>query len=103
MSAFQPFHYVFDWDPRKESQNEAKHGVSFRRSTAVFRDPHAMSVYDSDHSSAEDRWITIRRDYSGTLLVVCHTYRARSAETAEVRIISARKATNREYLVYEEG
>lgn len=47
--------YDFDWDPGKARSNQQKHGISFRLATTVFRDPMALTIYDKDHSSEEDR------------------------------------------------
>ena len=67
--------YNFEWDPKKADQNLRKHGISFERSAYVFKDPHAISIYDDDHSLKEDRWITIGKNGGGILLVVVHTFR----------------------------
>ena len=97
-------HYNFDWDPIKENKNIRKHHVSFRRATAIFRDPSQVSIYDEEHSTKdEDRWITIGIDNGGTLRVVSHTFEQVSEKLCEIRIISARKATNTEVNQYGEG
>ena len=51
--------YNFEWDPNKAKHNLRKHKVSFERAAAIFLDPLAISIYDEEHSSEEDRWITI--------------------------------------------
>lgn len=94
--------YNFDWDPAKEKQNIHKHQVSFRRAATVFRDPNQVSIYDDDHSEHEDRWITIAIDSSGVLRVVVHTFEQINEGLYEIRIISARKATNSEAEQYSE-
>ena len=93
--------YNFKWDPDKEKQNIRKHGISFLRSTTVFRDPNQISIFDEDHSVVEDRWITLGLDNRGILLVVIHTIRHIRREV-NIRIISARKANQTEYKQYEE-
>jgi uncharacterized protein len=59
----------------------------------VFRDPLALSLYDDEHSEAEERWLTLGLDENGTLLVVSHTFEELADEEALVRVISAREAT----------
>ena len=93
--------YNFDWDPAKAEGNRAKHSVDFERAATVFRDPNAVSVFDEEHSSEEDRWITLGLDNSGALLVVHHTFANVDQENCSIRIFSARKATKRETQQYE--
>ena len=95
------FQYNFEWDPTKAAANFRKHGVSFERGTAVFRDPAALSLDDRSHSGAgEDRWITLGVDEHGQLLVVCHTWRESGGSGARCRIIPARNATKTEARQY---
>lgn len=94
--------YNFEWDTTKASQNIRKHKVSFQRAGTIFRDLHAISIFDDEHSQKEERWITIGRDNDGILLVVSHTFREVDKTTWSIRIISARKATKRETKQYEE-
>ena len=93
--------YDFNWDPNKARTNLAKHGVSFRLATSVFRDPLALTIFDDEHSENEERWVTLGRAENGQTLVVIHT--SQWIETAEikVRIISARKADRDEIRDYE--
>jgi uncharacterized protein len=49
-----------------------------------------------DHSGDEDRWVTIGRDLSENVLVVIHTFQKEDADTAIIRVISARRATKKE-------
>ena len=52
--------YTFEWDPEKARTNLRKHGVSFEQATEVFRDTMMLTIYDDEHSTAEeDRWITM--------------------------------------------
>jgi hypothetical protein len=95
--------YRFEWDPEKEKANIRKHGLSFRQAAAVFRDPNHLSIYDEEHSDLEDRWITMGLDTGGTLRVVVHTFRQITADSCEIRLISARKASHREGRQYREA
>ena len=95
-----PFQYQFEWDPAKAQRDLKAHGIAFERAATVFLDPEALSEFDEEHSQEEDRWITLGLDRSGSLLVVCHTYREETTISARVRLISARKATKNEARQY---
>ena len=60
-------------------------------------DPLELTVFDPDHSVAEDRFVSIGQSSSGRLLVVGYTERG-----GKIRIIFARRATGREQTDYEE-
>jgi uncharacterized DUF497 family protein len=87
-----------EWNPTKAVSNVDKHGVSFEEAAIVFLDPLSLTIADPDHSSGEERFITIGRSADGRLLVVSHTDRAEA-----IRLISARGATPRERRTYESG
>lgn len=38
--------FNFEWDPNKAKANKEKHGVSFEDAATVFRDPHALTIFD---------------------------------------------------------
>lgn len=86
----------FDWDDTKAETNLTKHGVSFLEATSVFDDDFSITFPDPDHSIDEERQIIIGHSNQGRLLFVSHTDRNNSP-----RIISAREATRRERMVYE--
>jgi len=89
----------FEWDAKKASSNENKHGVSFEEARTVFYDENAIQFYDPDHSEEEDRFILLGLSFKPKVLVVCHCFR----ETERiVRIISARKADKDEEREYWE-
>jgi uncharacterized DUF497 family protein len=83
----------FEWDPAKNSQNIAKHGVSFEEAATAFADEHAKIIDDPDHSGDEDRFVLLGYSLAGRMLVVCHCFRE---QHSVIRIISARKATRSE-------
>jgi uncharacterized protein len=94
--------FDFEWDPAKAKSNLRKHRVRFELAVSVFRDPRALTVYDDDHDEDEERWSTLGFCETGTLLVVVHTFRAVGAEGAvKIRVVSARRATNKEARQYE--
>jgi uncharacterized DUF497 family protein len=75
--------------------------VSFERAAAIFLDPLAISMYDEEHSSDEDRWITIGKDRTNNVLVLIHTFHEENIDNCKIRVISARKATKKEIKQYE--
>jgi len=94
---------TYEWDGNKAVSNKHKHGVGFVEASSVFDDPLAMSIPDSEHSTDEDRWITMGASVQGRVLVVVHA-RVHFGMTDEViRIISARPATRQERREYTEG
>ncbi|MFZ1106092.1 MAG: BrnT family toxin [Hyphomicrobiaceae bacterium] len=94
--------YAFEWDPAKALLNAKKHGVSFEEAATVFLDALALTVYDAASSQGEERWFTLGFDGGGRLLAVAHTYQDIAPGRAQVRIVSARRATRREQRNYEE-
>jgi uncharacterized protein len=92
----------FEWDPAKALSNLAKHAVSFDQAATVLADALALTVFDAEHSQSEERWFTLGMSSSGKLLAVSHTFAATGADSARVRIISAREATRTERRQYED-
>ena len=95
--------YEFDWDDNKAAINLVKHGVDFREAMTVILDPLATTVFDTEHSQDEERWISVGLSSEGALLLLVHTFTATGPSTALVRIISARAATRNERQQYEQG
>ncbi len=89
----------FEWDENKNLINLHKHGISFEEAETVFEDTFAILFDDPDHSEHEERFLIIGMSYEKGICIVSHCYRG-ADET--IRIISARKATRTEQLVYEE-
>ena len=87
----------FEWNPAKADSNVSKHGVSFDEAATAFGDPLSITIADPDHSADEDRFVLMGESYAGRLVVVVHTERGE-----RIRIISARLATRRERLSYEQ-
>jgi uncharacterized protein len=88
----------FAWDAAKAKTNLRKHGVSFGEAASAFEDPLSITVSDPDHSAREDRFVLIGRSRQQHLVVVAHVERDET-----IRIISARAASPRERVTYEEG
>jgi hypothetical protein len=87
----------FVWDPAKAAANLRKHRVSFHEGATVLQDVLSTTFPDEEHSTLEQRFVTIGISTRGRVLVVVHTERA-----GKIRIISARRATRRERGFYEQ-
>lgn len=86
----------FEWDDEKEKINIAKHGIDFTTAARVFKDKNRLEQYDEAHSDFEDRFITIGIiDKVAYLVTVVYTERKDI-----IRLISARKATKNERMMY---
>lgn len=85
------------WDPAKAGANLRKHGVHFADAEGVLFDPLTITLEDST-ATCDARHISIGADSLGCILVVVYAYRENL-----LRLISARKATRKERLRYEEG
>jgi len=81
----------FEWDPEKARQNLNKHGITFDEAVTVLYDPLSATFDDQDHSSGEQRYITVGFSSRNRLLFVAHTERGQN-----LRIISARLANAHE-------
>jgi uncharacterized DUF497 family protein len=88
----------FAWDPNKAKRNAELHDVSFDEASTAFRDPLSLAIYDPLHSREEDRFVLIGNSHKNRLLVVVHTERG-----DHIRLISARKASQKERTQYEEN
>jgi uncharacterized DUF497 family protein len=85
----------FQWDAAKARLNIEKHDVDFADAVGVFEDEWAITI-ESQEVDAEDRFVTLGRDFVGRILIVVYTYREE-----EIRLISARRATPNERNHYE--
>ncbi len=75
----------FEWDERKNTANQRKHGVSFYEAQYAFFDAKRVIAEDLSHSQKEKRYYCfgLNRDGSG-ILTVRFTYRS-----GRMRIIGA--------------
>ena len=64
----------FEWDERKNQQNEAKHGVSFELAQYAFADPKRVVAEDLAHSNRERRYYCFG-EVEGGILTVRFTFR----------------------------
>ena len=73
----------FEWDPKKDRENQSKHGVSFAEAQFAFVDPQRVIAEDTLHGATETRHYCIGRIGEG-IMTVRFTYRA-----SVIRIIGA--------------
>ena len=64
----------FEWDEKKDEENQKKHKVSFWLAQFAFFDPHRVIAEDSSHSQDEDRFYCVGKIGEG-ILTVRFTYR----------------------------
>lgn len=91
---------MFSWDARKALSNLKKHGVSFEEAATVFSDPEALDWEDPEHSEFEWRSRRLGASITGKILVVAYTPRRLKDGKEIIRIISARRATQKERQAY---
>lgn len=87
----------FEWDRKKATSNERKHGVTFEEAADVFADDYSSTVHDPDHSLDEERFIMFGKTRTERFLVVAFT-----EQDGRIRIINARPMTRRERKAYEQ-
>ena len=92
---YYPFHVKFEWDDQKNQTNILKHGINFEDAKAIFEDVRLTAV-DTRQPYGELRKISLGTIH-GRICVVVYTERR-----GAIRIISARKANQRERRRYYE-
>ena len=60
----------------------------------------ALTLFDKEHSLDEERWTPLGQLADGQYPLVIHTFE-QQGDRADIRIISARKATKNEIRQYE--
>jgi len=73
----------FEWDTRKDSENQDKHGIPFSMAQLAFADPRRVIAEDTAHSETEKRFYCFG-EVEGGILTVRFTYRS-----GVIRIIGA--------------
>jgi uncharacterized protein len=97
----------YEWDERKNQQNQRKHGgVSFELAVLVFGDEDRLIELDRIDEAGEQRWhaigaASVEPGIEDFLLVV-HAYREDEYGEEIIRIISARRASNNDFRRYQE-
>lgn len=87
----------FEWDEKKAITNLKKYSVSFEEASSAFGDTLSITIEDPFYSD-EHRLILIGKSLKFNTLVVIHL-----EQSSTIRIISARKATKKEQIFYEES
>ena len=86
----------FEWDENKNESNKEKHGISFDEAKLAFTDNEMLTKKDSCKDYGEKRFIGIGK-MQEKIIVVVYTIRK-----TVIRIISARKASEKEINIYHE-
>lgn len=96
----------FTWHKAKNLSNQRKHdGLGFEVAARVFLDPLHLSVQDRIEGG-EQRWQTLGEVGGVTVLLGAHTFTEEGPTAAPIEvihIISARRATRKERMRYEQG
>lgn len=88
----------FEWDASKAASNKKKHGVTFEEAKSVFYDDFAIQFFDDENSELEDRFLILGLSNEARFLLICHC----ELDSGNlIRIISARKATEKERKLYK--
>ena len=87
---------IFEWDSRKEESNFRKHGISFEIACEAFLDPLVISLEDNvANDELREKIIGMTTDWR--FLYVVYLWKVDDI----LRIISARHATKKERIFYE--
>jgi uncharacterized DUF497 family protein len=87
----------FNWDQGNLKKNWLKHQINQKECESVFRDPHSLLTPDYSHSYTEVRYQIIGKSDLKNVLSIIFTLRH-----YKIRIISARKANQKEKAFYEQ-
>lgn len=87
----------FEWDAGNSRKSEEKHGVAQSEAEQVFLNEPLLVASDIRHSATEARLHALGRTDAGRFLHLTFTLRA---ESALLRVISARDMSRRERKIY---
>ncbi len=91
---------MFTWDILKAIVNFDKHGVSFEEAATAFDDGDGLDWEDLEHSAVENRRKRLARSNLGRVLLTVYTIRELQDGKETIRIISSRRASQRELEAY---
>jgi uncharacterized protein len=84
----------FEWDPNKDRQNLAKHGIDFSMAASIWQGP-VLEAVDVRRDYGETRY-RAWGEAEGRLLAIAYTWRGNNR-----RLITARRANQREKRTFE--
>ncbi|MGD1073485.1 MAG: BrnT family toxin [Bryobacteraceae bacterium] len=87
----------FEWDDPKAERNLVKHGIPFEYAARVFLDPRRLDSEDTRRDYREERRLALG-EIEGRLFAIAYAPRGTG-----IRLISARKANERERRKYDEA
>ena len=91
----------FEWSDEKNTLNIQKHNISFEEAKEVFLDPLHISRLDHRFDYFEERWITLGATTEDKIIVVANMFFDEDGKEI-IRIISARRANQKERTFYEQ-
>ena len=91
---------MFSWDIQKAILNFDKHAVSFEEAAPAFDDGTGLDWADDEHSKAENRRKRLAESGRNQVLLIVYTTRKLANGKETTRIISARRASQRERDAY---
>jgi uncharacterized protein len=92
----------FIWNVAKNEINKSKHGISFELASKVFNDINSLAWQDTRYTYGEERWVTLGEIYHQVVVIVVYVIKGEQNEEEIIRIISARKANNKERQKYRQ-
>lgn len=84
---------IFEFDPKKSTSNELKHGIDFKNGQQLWEDPERLEIPAKVED--ENRWVIIGK-INDKIWSAIITYRDEA-----IRIISVRRAHKKEEQLYE--
>ena len=87
---------MYEWDEIKNTLNLEKHGLDFNLAIEVFSDPNAIVGLNRNINKEERHQIIGKIQNEIIIIFVVYTKRKQ-----KIRIISARKASKKERIIYE--
>ena len=89
---------LFTFDPRKDTANILKHGISLSDAPLFFNAPDKLTLVSKRNE--ESRWVDLAMvEVAGVVLVLIYVMR----KPNEVRAISLRRASKKERTLYAEN
>jgi uncharacterized DUF497 family protein len=87
----------FEWDKANFNKSYQKHGTTPNETEEIFLDENLRAVKDIKHSQDEKRFTVLGKTFENKILFVVFTIRK-----DKIRVISARKANQKERNKYEQ-